>query len=177
MTGSKSQCRKVWTSYGIAMQLFSFLQPREVCQDQLLNRFFYDIAICRVQTRFKLIRPQHLLTYQKKSNLEHTVIGYKWDEGVSYLSTAESKFYWYSCQMNHNTILQVQVTNYGNSCRTLQVTSDSPNELTEQFMPEYPGMPRSWPCFCRTSERHAFLIGGLGGANTRLSTCLRFDLM
>ena len=62
VTGSESNCRKVWTSYGIAMHLLSFLQPREVCQDQLLNRFFYDIAICRVQTRINVIRPQHFLT-------------------------------------------------------------------------------------------------------------------
>ena len=68
------------------------------------------------------------------------MIRYTWGEGVSYLQNAKSMKYWYSCQMDQKTILQVK--NYGKDCRTLQVKGGS-HELAEQVMPDYPGEYRS----------------------------------
>ena len=48
ITASKSQSQRVWTSYGVTIQLLSFFYPKEVCEDQLLNKFFYDVAVSRV---------------------------------------------------------------------------------------------------------------------------------
>ena len=48
ITATKSQSRQVWTSYGIAIEMLSFLSVQEVCSLQTLNVFFYDSAIGRV---------------------------------------------------------------------------------------------------------------------------------
>ena len=48
LSASNAQSRKVWTSYGVTMSLFAFFCQQEVCEDQLLNKFFYDIAVSRV---------------------------------------------------------------------------------------------------------------------------------
>ena len=48
LTASKSQCKKVWSSFGIGMALLTFFSKEEILQDQLLNKFFYDVAISRV---------------------------------------------------------------------------------------------------------------------------------
>ena len=47
-TASKGHCRKVWTSYGIAVSLFSFISPFEVYMGHHWNKFFYERAIARV---------------------------------------------------------------------------------------------------------------------------------
>ena len=44
----KGLCRKVWTSYGIAVSLFSYFSPLEIYKFHEWNKFYYDIAIARV---------------------------------------------------------------------------------------------------------------------------------
>ena len=57
------------------MKLLPFLSPQAVCQNQLLNNFFYDIAISRVVICIKLPE-NHYLTYWNGGNLANKVLQY-----------------------------------------------------------------------------------------------------
>ena len=46
--------RRVWTSYGIMMDVLPSFTPKELIYLQNINRFFYDIAVSRVQVVIKL---------------------------------------------------------------------------------------------------------------------------
>ena len=63
--------------------------------------------------------------------------------------------YQYMCQMDKETI--VQVTDGRNKCRVCFGMND---QLRITNLPDYPGAAREWPSLCRTSQNHAFLIGG-----------------
>ena len=63
--------------------------------------------------------------------------------------------YQYMCQMDKETI--VQVTDGRNKCRVCFGMND---QLRITNLPDYPGATREWPSLCRTSQNHAFLIGG-----------------
>ena len=54
LNSSKEQSRKVWTSYGCIRSLLPFLSSESQTQYQLLNKFFYDVAISRVVVKFML---------------------------------------------------------------------------------------------------------------------------
>ena len=47
----------------------------------------------------------------------------------------------------------------------------------ERALPDYPDQARWYPSLCRTSQRHAFLIGGHVEQDYWLNTCLRFDVI
>ena len=55
LTASKQKCRSIWVSYGIANVLYLFLRKVKVFSWQQLNRFHYESAISRVQTRINVI--------------------------------------------------------------------------------------------------------------------------
>lgn len=65
---------------------------------------------------------------------------------------------WYMCQMDKRTIFQVR--EYQNKCRVLYITEKSSDKFNERAMLDYPGEAREYPSLCKTSEEHAFLIGG-----------------
>ena len=75
LTAAKSQSRRVWTSYGIATCLYPFILPHQVCGWQQLNRFHYESAISRVQTRINTLR-YHYLAYPHKGLLSNKAIQY-----------------------------------------------------------------------------------------------------
>lgn len=86
------------------MNLIPFLWPQKACEYQLLNRFFYDIAIGRVQTRLTL-GEDHLFTYWHEDNLSKMVIGYDKVGGVKCYATDIDMSYWLSCQINCTMML------------------------------------------------------------------------
>ena len=49
LNARKKHCRQIWTSYGITMISLPFLGDLGQVVLQKLNKFFYNIAICRVQ--------------------------------------------------------------------------------------------------------------------------------
>lgn len=54
-TAGKEHCRQVWTSYGVWDEIHTFLDRKLVLtRHQALNRFCYNIATSRVQTRIQL---------------------------------------------------------------------------------------------------------------------------
>ena len=63
-----SLSKKVWTSYGIMMAVLPYLSNQEQINLQALNRFFYEIAVSRVQVSIKLPLPTYL--YSNKSTLK-----------------------------------------------------------------------------------------------------------
>lgn len=54
---TKACCRRLWTSFGIFMQVMPFFTQSDQCMLQCLNRFFYNSAVSRVQTAFNIVRP------------------------------------------------------------------------------------------------------------------------
>ena len=53
-TASAASCARVWQSIGVATEVLLWLGRGEVAQLQLLNVFWYQKAVSRVQTRFTL---------------------------------------------------------------------------------------------------------------------------
>ena len=44
----------MWYSYGVATETLAWLPGKQVTAMQLLNQFWYNKAVSRVQTRFKV---------------------------------------------------------------------------------------------------------------------------
>ena len=57
MTASDESCRAVWQSYGVATEVLLWLTKEEATLAQILNRFWYDKAVSRVQTRLLFLQP------------------------------------------------------------------------------------------------------------------------
>ena len=57
LTATQEQARLVYTSYGIGVQVIGFLYQKEKIKGQLLNKFVYDVALSRVQTRISITCP------------------------------------------------------------------------------------------------------------------------
>ena len=91
------------------MILLPFLGPKEICQDQLVNKFFYEIAVSRVQTR--IIKPiEQYFTYFGDilggDSLRNCVINYHSNFGAKRIPTPKIEMIGhYSCQMDHKTII------------------------------------------------------------------------
>ena len=52
LTADLGRCKAVWQSYGIAMAMLPWLGTIEALQPQALNKFWYQIAVSRVQRSF-----------------------------------------------------------------------------------------------------------------------------
>ena len=48
LNAKKNQSRRVWTSFGIGIDLVCFLTDNESCHLQRLNKFAYQILVSRV---------------------------------------------------------------------------------------------------------------------------------
>ena len=48
LDASRSKCVNIYGSYGVITETLHFLLKNEKIDLQKLNRFFYDIAVCRV---------------------------------------------------------------------------------------------------------------------------------
>ena len=55
LTASKRQCWTVWTNFGIGRNMLCFLSEYERITFQQANKFVYNIAISRVETRINLL--------------------------------------------------------------------------------------------------------------------------
>ena len=55
--------RSVWTSFGIMRSMFPFLTWQEVLQMQSCGKFFYDIAISRVQLKLCMPIDHYLVQF------------------------------------------------------------------------------------------------------------------
>ena len=66
---SKARASQVWKSLGITYSLFHFMTVVEWNQLQELCRFFYEAAVGRIQTRFKVAHTVQLVlqNYRKTS--------------------------------------------------------------------------------------------------------------
>ena len=49
LNANKTLCRRIWTSFGVNMSVFSHIDPIELIKLQLCNKFLYEKAISRVQ--------------------------------------------------------------------------------------------------------------------------------
>lgn len=82
---------------------------------------------------------------------------------------------WYSCQMSRQTIFQV--SDLKTRCRTLELIESADKfSVSERTYEDYPGSARQSPSLCKTSRKHAFLIGGKEVGGLRTDSCIRFDL-
>ena len=81
---------------------------------------------------------------------------------------------WYSCQMDRTTIFQV--LDRQSKSRVLKWARID-ERFIKRALPDYPDQARWYPSICRTSQKHAFLIGGHAAPEHFLNTCLRFDLI
>ena len=65
LNAKKNQSRRVWTSFGIGIDLVCFLTDNESCHLQRLNKFAYQILVSRVLAKkFNVHFP--------KSGVEHS---------------------------------------------------------------------------------------------------------
>ena len=48
LDASRSKCVNIYGSYGVITETLNFLLKNEKTELHKLNRFFYDIAVCRV---------------------------------------------------------------------------------------------------------------------------------
>ena len=145
------------------MSLTPFLGPQTACEYQLLNKFFYDIAIGRVYTRLTLATG-HFFTYWYEGNLSTVVIGYNKVQGVKCHLTGIDMTYWLSCTIDNSTLLQVK--DCKTECRTLHISywKEKHRVFEQKALPSYTGRARKWPSLCKTIQRRVFLIGGHAGS-------------
>ena len=62
VTANRGKSRLIWTSYGIIFEVYYNLNKKEQIELQKLNKFFYRIAVGRVQTKIMLILPTYLFS-------------------------------------------------------------------------------------------------------------------
>ena len=65
---------KLYTSFGPIDGVSQYLCPLEILQMQQINKYFYKIAVSRVQTRFTLRNRKVLLTRFGRSTLNNEVL-------------------------------------------------------------------------------------------------------
>lgn len=115
----------------------------------MLNKYFYSIAISRVQIRINVVAPpvtKHYLTYYLPSeSLSNKVVRYDSAKGtVKLIRTPDSieMTNWYSCHMGDKTILQVR--NANKACRALDIVKDDRgvNRIELRILQEYRGLVR-----------------------------------
>ena len=89
--------RLVWTSFGIMRSLFPFLTKKEVLQMQSCGKFFYDIAVSRVQ--LKLCIPiEHYFILSDEDRFKHHIFTVKSTDTVAVAeSITDSRFDFQSC--------------------------------------------------------------------------------
>ena len=75
LTASPEKSAAVWKSIGVTTEILLWFSQGKVAEMQLLNRFWYKIAVSRVQTKFKLpYEPVHFaLPYEEWGNYSWTV--------------------------------------------------------------------------------------------------------
>ena len=118
----------------------------------------------------------HYFTYfSKGSCLVSQVVEYNVMHGMNRIVTQMDMVGWYSCQFDVHTILQVK--DRLRKCRTLKMLARVDQGFNERALPDYPDQARWYPSLCKTSEKHAFLIGGHAAPERFLNTCLRFDMI
>lgn len=73
LTASQEKCRRVWTSFGIGRVVLDHLWPVEAFNLQALNRFWYNSAVSRVQTRILLNEDPLFFTFSCSALFESTL--------------------------------------------------------------------------------------------------------
>ena len=58
---SKEKCQKVWTSYGVTTYLIQYLDVIESTSLQMLNHFWYNVAISRVLVSASVDHPLYMV--------------------------------------------------------------------------------------------------------------------
>ena len=90
-------CRLVWTSFGIMRSLFPFLTKKEVLQMQSCGKFFYDIAVSRVQLKF-YIPIEHYFILSDRDRFKHHIFTVKSTDTVTVAeSITDTRFDFQSC--------------------------------------------------------------------------------
>ena len=118
LTASKRHCWMVWTNYGIGRNMFFFLSEHERITFQQANKFAYDVAISRVDTRINLFRNAYF-TWSDGGRLDKTIL----KVNLSTMQTQELKCpksnrNWVSVQVGYRSIYQ-QYDNQFNQFRQL----------------------------------------------------------
>ena len=91
--------RLVWTSFGIMRSLFPFLTKKEVLQMQSCGKFFYEIAVSRVQLKLWLpIEHYFILSDEYRDKFKHHIFTVKSTDTVTVAeSITDSRFDFQSC--------------------------------------------------------------------------------
>ena len=120
---SAKQCNKIRVSYGVMRQTMAFLLPLEVIWLQATGKFFYDVAVSRVQTVLKSHIPAHF-TWPDNGNMTYNIVSVTRDQ-PSIISQSRQNFVifkWQSIQVGKD-IFQVN-ENFLQTSRILRHTDD-----------------------------------------------------
>ena len=66
--------RNLFQIYGIMTEMAPYFYSKEFLKLQCINRWFYNTAVGRVQTRIKMLGPNYYFTYEARSRLNYQVV-------------------------------------------------------------------------------------------------------
>ena len=89
----RNKCKTVWTSYGIAANFIPFLPKTEQVVLQNLNKFYYNIAVSRVQTAIAM--EDHFLVWMEDPKASRKLIRFDSGSNVACSLADENNFYLY----------------------------------------------------------------------------------
>ena len=107
MTASKRHCWMVWTNYGIGRSLLCFLSEYERIEFQQANKFVYDIAISRVETKVSILWYAYFI-WSDGGRLDKTMFKVNLSTlNIQQLKSPVSNYNWASVQLGNRSIYQL----------------------------------------------------------------------
>ena len=163
---NKEKCQKVWTSYGVTTYLILYLDAIESTSLQLLNQFWYKVAISRVLVSATVDHPLYMICqmgtkfrstifrYYPRSSKFQTIVDYDGGEKLNFRSL-------YCVQVHHDSLYgflhrasPTRLVKYSNLR-----ASTSASEVSERECAS-PPQPRGFPSLVNFRDRFIFVSGG-----------------
>ena len=102
----RALARRVWTSFGVGVQLLANFEDEEkIVLFQKLNQFCYKVLVSRVQLKIEgRVTRQKFLFTRYTCQGETNIICYSKKHGIRPRKCAESMSYWLSVQIGEDQI-------------------------------------------------------------------------
>ena len=113
-SATSQQSKRVWTSYGIFNEVLPNLFPHEQINLQSVNRFFYDIAVSRVQISIEKPTLFFADCELLQSSMKSQVVAYQFYREPTLIEFEQSSItregWLNACQINECQIFQLKFT-------------------------------------------------------------------